>query len=408
MAPQEVTPSVQFVGRVVAIDQVDLRARVEGFLEQRLFTEGDDVKEGELLYVIEQPPFQAQVASAQADVAKAEASVAETSATLERVTEASASGAVSKQEVDQAKANDQRARAEVLAAKAQLQIAQLNLGYTEVHAPIKGRIGLTKYTIGNLVGPDSGILATIVNQDPIYVTFPVSTRVILGVREQAVAKGQPDTVVVRAELPDGKQYPHPGKVNFLNIEVDQTTDTITVRAQFPNPEGFLVDGEFVNVTVEQEKPQEALVIPQSAMQTDQAGSYVLLVNSQDAAEQRRIEVGQSYGPSIVVTSGLKAGDRVIVEGIQKVRPGEKVQATVVPAKPIPSLAPPAPSAAGDAAPASSDGASGAAAPASGDAAPASGAAAPAAGDAAPAADPPAAAPDTGTDQAAPAAAAPAN
>ncbi len=217
--------------------------------------------------------------------------------------------------------------------------------------------------------------------------------------------------MVHAELPDGKQYPHPGKVNFLNIEVDQTTDTITVRAQFPNPEGFLVDGEFVNVTVEQEKPQEALVIPQSAMQTDQAGSYVLLVNAQDQAEQRRIEVGQSYGPSVVVTSGLKAGDRVIVEGIQKVRPGEKVQATVVPAQPIQALTPPAPSAAGDAASGAAAPASEHAAPASGAAAPASGAAAPAASPA-PAADPPAAAPcgDPGHRhrQAAPAAAAPAN
>jgi membrane fusion protein (multidrug efflux system) len=327
--PQDVTPSSQFVGRVVAIDQVDLRARVQGFLEQRLFTEGQDVQKGDLLYVIEQPPFQAQVAEAQADVARAEASVAETKATLERVQQASTSGAVSKQEVDQARANDQRAQAEVLAAKAQLQIAQLNLSYTEISAPIAGRIGLTSYTIGNLVGPDSSVLATIVSEDPIYVTFPVSSRVILDVRKQAVQAGKPAEFVVRAQLPDGTTYAHPGKLNFLDIEADQTTDTIIVRAEFANPEGLLVDGEFVNVRVERGQPEQQLVVPQPALQLDQAGSYVLLVNSQDEVEQRRVQTGQAYAGNVVVQSGLQAGDRVIVEGIQKVRPGMKVQASVV-------------------------------------------------------------------------------
>jgi membrane fusion protein, multidrug efflux system len=327
--PQNVTPSAQFVGRVVAIDQVDLRARVQGFLEQRLFTEGQDVKKGDLLYVIEQPPFQAQVEEAQADLARAEASVAETKATLERVQQASGSGAVSKQEVDQALANDQRAQAEVLAAKAQLEIAQLNLSYTEITAPIDGRIGLTTYTIGNLVGPDSGTLATIVSEDPIYVTFPVSSRIRLEVREEAIARGHPGHFVVHAQLPNGKTYAHPGKVNFLNIETDQTTDTITVRAEFPNPESLLVDGQFVNVTVEREQPEERLVVPQPALQLDQGGSYVLLVNSEDEVEQRRIQAGQLYQGNVVVQSGLQPGEQVIVDGIQKVRPGMKVQATVV-------------------------------------------------------------------------------
>jgi membrane fusion protein (multidrug efflux system) len=328
--PQDVTPSAQFVGRVVAIDQVDLRARVQGFLEQRLFTEGQQVNKGDLLYVIEQPPFQAQVDEANADLARAEASVAETAATLERVQQASGSGAVSKQELDQARANDQRAQAEVLAAKAQLEIAKLNLSYTEIIAPIDGRIGFTNYTIGNLVGPDSGTLATIVSEDPIYVTFPVSSRIILEVRQQAIAAGKPNEFVVRAQMSDGTTYAHPGKVNFLNIQADQTTDTITVRAEFANPEGLLVAGEFVNVAVERAKPEERLVVPQAALQLDQAGSYVLVVDGQDQVEQRRVQTGQAFGANLVVNSGLQSGERVIVEGIQKVRPGMKVEASVVP------------------------------------------------------------------------------
>jgi len=378
--PQNVTPSAQFVGRVVAIDQVDLRARVQGFLEQRLFTEGQDVKKGDLLYVIEQPPFQAQVAEAQADVARAEASVAETKATLERVQQASGSGAVSKQEVDQALANDQRAQAEVLAAKAQLEVAQLNLSYTEIKAPIDGRIGLTTYTVGNLVGPDSNVLSTIVSKDPIYVTFPVSSRVILEVRQAAVAQGQPDAFVVHAQLPDGSTYAHPGEINFLDIEADQSTDTITVRASFPNPEGLLVDGEFVNVTVERDQPEERLVVPQPSLQLDQAGSYVLLVNSQDEVEQRRVQTGQAYQGNVVVQSGLQPGERVIVDGIQKVRPGMKVQASVVQPPPSgPDLSPPGASEAAGAS-GSSPAPAGAASPDGATPAPAGGAGAPAAAD----------------------------
>jgi len=371
VTPQDVTPTAQFVGRVVAIDQVDLRARVQGFLEQRLFTEGQDVEKGDLLYVIEQPPFQAQVDEANASLARAQASVAETAATLERVQQASGSGAVSKQELDQARANDQRAQAEVLAAKAQLEIAKLNLSYTEITSPIDGRIGFTNYTIGNLVGPDSGTLATIVSEDPIYVTFPVSSRIRLEVREEAVAKGHPGHFVVHAQLPDGSTYAHPGKVDFLNIEADQSTDTITVRAEFPNPEHLLVAGQFVNVTVEREKPEERLVVPQAALQLDQGGAYVLVVNSQDQVEQRRIQTGQAFAGNLVVQSGLQAGESVIVEGIQKVRPGMKVQANVVPlatsaADIGPSAASESPDTSGespaDGAPAPADGASAAPVP----------------------------------------------
>jgi membrane fusion protein (multidrug efflux system) len=353
VARQPVTPSVSFTGRVVAVDKVDLRARVTGFLEQRVFNEGQDVSKGDLLFVIEQAPFEAEVARAEAEVARAQASLAEAQATLARVQEAVRSGAVSKQELDQATAAAEMAQAEVLAAQAELKTAQLNLSYTEIQAPIAGRIGRSAYTVGNLVGPDSGVLATIVSQDPIYVTFPVSTRVLTDARRRAAKAG---AFVVRVQLPDGTTYPHPGAINFADIQANEGTDTIAVRADLANPERLLVAGQFVTVLVETEQPQDAIVITQSALQVDQAGQYVLTVSTESRVEQRRVQTGQSLDGRVVIASGLNAGERVIVEGLQKVRPGQAVEATVVPAAapPVPvttgsEAAPPAGASAGGAA-----------------------------------------------------------
>ena len=328
VARQPVTPSVSFTGRVVAVDRVDLLARVTGFLERREFTEGEDVEQGDLLFVIEQAPFEAEVARAEAEVARAEASLAEAQATLGRIQEAVQSGAVSQQELDQATAAQAMARAEVLAAEAELKTAQLNLSYTEIEAPIGGRVGRSNYTVGNLVGPDSGVLATIVSQDPIYVTFPVSTRVLLDAQRRAE---KADALVVRVQLPDGTVYEHPGAINFADIQVNEGTDTIDIRAEFANPERLLVDGQFITVFVETEQPQQAIVITQSALQVDQAGPYVLTVSRENKVEQRRVQTGQALEGRVVIASGLSEGERVIVEGLQKVRPGQEVQATVVPA-----------------------------------------------------------------------------
>jgi membrane fusion protein, multidrug efflux system len=336
VARQAVTPSISFTGRVVAIDKVDLRARVTGFLEQRQFTEGNKVQEGDLLFVIEQPPFEADVARADADVARAQASLAEAQATLGRIQEAVKSGAVSEQELDQATAAGQRAHADLLAAQAQLQTARLNLGYTEIRAPIGGRIGRANYTVGNLVGPDSGVLATIVSQDPIYVTFPVSMRILLDARRRAE---KADALVVRVQLPDGTMYGPPGAINFADIQVDEGTDTVDIRAQFPNPDPVLVDGQFVAVFVEGAQPQQEIVIAQSALQLDQAGAFVLTVSADNEVEQRRVQTGQALDGRVVIARGLNEGDRVIVEGLQKVRPGQEVEATVVPAAAPAGMAP---------------------------------------------------------------------
>jgi membrane fusion protein, multidrug efflux system len=336
---------------VTAIGTVDPRARLTGFLERgsssnprALFIEGQDVDKGDLMYLIEQPPFQAQVASAKAQVAQAEANLAEANATLRRVQEAVPSGAVSKQELDQATAATEEGQAQVMAAKAQSQTAEINLGYTEIYAPISGRIGLTNFTFGNLVGPSSGVLATIVSQDPIYVTFPVSAAVITQVQDDdSGVLPPPDAFVVRIVLPDGTVYPQPGRIDFLSNQVDQNTDTLTVRARFANHRRILVDGQFVTVTVETTAPETALVVPQPTVQTDQAGSYVLVVSSDNKVEQQRVTLGAAHGTDVVVQSGLKQGEKVIVEGIQKVRPGMVVAAS--------EWTPPTPGAAASAAPA---------------------------------------------------------
>jgi membrane fusion protein (multidrug efflux system) len=325
--PTEVTPSVGFNGRVVAVDTVDLRARVTGFLKERRFEEGADVAAGDLLFVLEKDQYQAVVEQRQAELASAEANRANTEAQLARGEELVKNGNIPKSEVDLRRAADEMAAAAIQEAQAALDQAQINLGYTEIRAPLAGRIGRSAFSVGNLVGPDSGVLATNVSQDPIYVTFPVSQRQLLEYRREHGDAGQS---VVRVTLPDGTLYDEPGKLNFLDIEVDQSTDTVTVRAELPNPDRILVDGQFVNVRVESGKPEQVLAVPQAALQVDQAGPYVLVVGGDDKVEARRVTLGPSEGTQAVVRDGLKEGERVIVEGIQKVRPGMAVAASEAP------------------------------------------------------------------------------
>jgi membrane fusion protein (multidrug efflux system) len=325
--PTEITPSVGFNGRVVAVDQVQLRARVTGFLERRLFEEGADVAAGDLLFVIEKAPYQAVVAQRQAELASAEANKANTAAQLQRGEELLENDNIPRSEVDLRRADDQMAAAAIQEAQAALEQALINLSYTDIHAPIGGRISRAAVSVGNLVGPDSGVLATIVSQDPIYVTFPVSQRQLMDYRRENGGEGAP---VVRVTLPDGTRYEDPGQLNFLDVQVDPGTDTVTVRAELRNPERILVDGQFVGVRVERGAPERVLAVSKAALQVDQAGPYVLVVGGDARVEIRRIALGAAEGEQVVVQDGLKEGERVIVEGIQKVRPGMAVAVSEAP------------------------------------------------------------------------------
>jgi membrane fusion protein (multidrug efflux system) len=345
---QQITQTDEFIGRIQAIGRVALVARVTAFLEKRLFVEGAEVKQGDLLYQLEQPPFQAQVDNNKANVAQLEAQHRNAELTLERAQYLLKTVAGQQSNVDSALAQERSLAAQIAAAQAQLQIAGINLGYTEIRAPIDGKISATEVTEGNVVSPTSGTLATLVSQDPMYVLFPVSVRAGLDLRNRYEAKGGFNAVIIRLRLTDGRIYGQEGKLDYVSPTVATNTDTITVRGVVPNPllpdvppngpaPRELFDGEFVTVMIEGVQPITVLAIPRAAVLSDQQGDYVYVVDAQNKAQQRRIQLGQSTPSTAVVTSGLTEGELVISEGLQRARPGEVVSPG--PASPPPQVAP---------------------------------------------------------------------
>jgi RND family efflux transporter MFP subunit len=324
---QDVNPPSEYVGHAEAIQSVDLRARVEGFLERVDFKEGSDVKAGDLLYVIEPAPYQAKVDAEKASLDQAEAILTKASQYLRRARTVR-SGGISATDLDNAVAEELRAKAQLEQAKANLQIAQINLGYTAIKAPIGGRIGRTAFTIGNWVGPDSGSLARIVQLDPIRVIYSISENdlaaVNIALRDADRGKSHP-MLKPRIKLPDGKILKTLGHVDFVDNTVDVYTGTIAVRALFKNHEGTLLPGQYVTVLVAKSEPKPMPVVPQTAVLEDHDGRYVLLVDDGNRVAVRRIITGPVIGANWAVESGLAANERVIVEGVQKVRPGQVVK-----------------------------------------------------------------------------------
>lgn len=328
---QPVVESTEFVGRVQAIDKVDLISRVTAFLEEIHFTEGAEVQKGDLLYVLERPPFEADVAAKQAAVAQTQALLRNATITLGRAQMLLHTPAGQQSAVDDAEAQQRSYAAQLLAAEAQLRASRINLDYTEIQAPVAGKITRTNVTVGNVVSPSSGPLATIFSQDPMYVLFPVSVRAELDLRTRYQAKGGLGGLVVKLRLPDGRIYAQTGTVDYIEPTVATSTDTVIFRARVPNPlrpgtksgdpaNRELVDGEFVTAILEGVEPVQALGIPRAAILTDQQGNYVYVVGPGNHAEQRRIQLGQSTPGTAIVLSGLAEGEAVIVDGLQRVRP----------------------------------------------------------------------------------------
>jgi membrane fusion protein (multidrug efflux system) len=325
-----VNQSFEFVGHIMAINKVDIRARVEGFLDKVLFREGQDVKAGDLLYQIEKIQYQAQVDQAKANVASAEAKVTNAQYQYNRKLQLSKESWAPQSDVDQYKANLDSGKAQVLQTRAALTQAEVNLGYTDVWSPIDGLIGRTVYTLGNLVNPASGVLVTIVSQDPMYVLFPISVRDLETIREvRRQEGGMLAKIEIRVRLSNGREYLQRGVWNLNDPQVDQRSDTLMMRAIIPNPDRQLIDGQFVTAVVQERKEKQRPVIPQAALQIDQSGYYALVVDDQHKVEERHIQIGPNRDTDVVVASGLHEGEKVIVDGVQKVRPGQVVQDTML-------------------------------------------------------------------------------
>ncbi|MBV8650765.1 MAG: efflux RND transporter periplasmic adaptor subunit, partial [Alphaproteobacteria bacterium] len=275
-AKQPVSKSVDFTGRVAAINKVDIRARVSGYLESVEFTEGDTVKEGDKLFQIDDASFKAAVQQAEGALLQAQGTLTNATLQRQRADDLVRTSAMSVAQRDQRVADEQNAKGALVQAQANLETAKVNLGYTTISSPIEGRVGRALVTKGNLVGPDSGSLTSIVSQDPMYVLFPVSQREFLRIHQEG-KENKRDTVLVQLRFADGSPYDHTGEINFVDVSVDPSTDTVLVRASVPNPDRMLVDNQFVRIAVVGKTPEEQVVIPQAALLADQEGTYVFVV-----------------------------------------------------------------------------------------------------------------------------------
>ncbi len=311
IAPQAVTLTTELPGRTAPFLIAEIRPQVNGLIQKRLFTEGSDVKAGDVLYQIDPAPFQAVY-----DKAKALATTLRLR--MERVKEALASKAVSQQDYDDAEAA-------LKVAEADLETARINLGYTKIVAPIAGRIGKSSVTDGAIVTAYQPMaLARIQQLDPVYVDVPQSTGALLRLQRGQLA--QDGNNAVELLLEDGAKYPLAGTLQFRDVSVDPATATVTLRMVFPNPQGVLLPGMFVRAVVKEGVSEQAILVPQNAVTRDPKGNpLALVVNAKGEAEQRLLKTDRAIGNQWLVTAGLVPGDRVIVEGLQKVRPGMPVK-----------------------------------------------------------------------------------
>lgn len=328
---RDVVSYAEFTGRTEATAVVDVRARVGGLLEGVHFTPSSLVRRGDLLFTIEQAPYVAARNGAVAAVRTVEANRERARSDLARLEQALRTNAVSAQEVDRARADVRQTEAHLLGEQARLEQAELDLSYTRIRSPLQGLIGRNLVSAGNVVGPDAGPLATIMQIDPIYAYFDVSEALVLDLLEQegrTLGERTPDQrAPIQLGLANEAGWPHEGTLDYIDNTVDPGTGTIQVRGLFPNPTGKLFPGLFVRLRVPGPVQANALLVAERAIGTDLGGRYVLVVGEGDVVELRHVEVGAAEGDLRVVTAGLRAGERYVANGVQRARPGLPVTPT---------------------------------------------------------------------------------
>lgn len=326
---EELTREATFIGRGEAAAKTDLVARVNGIIDEILVEDGSSVKAGDPIFQIDPDTYIAEVNAKRAAVERSEATVKLAEIELDRKSELLRRDTIAESELDIAEANAAVAEADLAAAQAALQEAKLNLERTEIIAPFDGRIGRTNVSLGALVGPSTGPLVTVVQDSPMYVTFSLSEPQLQRVLDQS-DKGMTDLVDsdtspnVFVRLPGGNLLDEPGEIVFLDNRINPNTGTISLRAEFKNERSMILDGGFVTVVIEALRPTLSVMIPQNALQRDQRGDFVLVVTDKQLVEQRYVVLGPQQGTAVVVEDGLREGESVIVEGLQRVRPGVEV------------------------------------------------------------------------------------
>ena len=318
-ARQEITPTASFVAKIEAREKVGLRARVTGFLQEKMFNEGDIVTKGQPLFQIEKVNFEAQVRQATANLAKAEAAAANANAQYDRIQSLFKTKDVSASKLDEAKAERDSAAATVEQMKALLDLAKKDLEYTTIVSPIDGKIGEKAFSVGELIGPSSGILAEVVSINPIDAVFSVSENQLLTLQNQF---GHENDTIVRFITSNGHEYPMPGKINFVDVALDETMNTLKMKAVFPNPDNRLISGQYGRVVLKGDKPIQEIVIPLKAVQRDLTMAYVYVVDKENKIVKKEVTTGLELPNfDVIVESGLDAGEQVVVAGFQKIAPG---------------------------------------------------------------------------------------
>jgi membrane fusion protein, multidrug efflux system len=339
VAPTPATYTEDYVAQTEAVNTVEIRPRVGGVLEKQLPNEGERVKAGELLFVIDQQPYIEALAEARATLAQNEASLEQSQRDLGRAQSLSEIDAVSQQELDAAFAKKKANIASVSAGQAQVKTAQLNLGYSSIVSPIDGTMGRAQLRLGGLAVANSTLLTTVYQTSSVYINLSISEQRLLVLQRQlgrAPNQNSKDAPPFRLFLIDGSEYPLPPKLNFIDPAVDTRTGTLAIRLEVPNPDRLLHAGEFARVEVTTLQDPDAIVLPQRAIQDLQGKNYVWVLNAEGKTEQRDVQMGPRIGESWLVAKGLKAGDQVIVDGVQRLRPGIAVKATPYAAPPAPA------------------------------------------------------------------------